>query len=207
MKLKAHAFTLRQLQLAVALADTLNVGHAAALCHVQRPSFDQQLAQLEEALGVQLFERGKRNRVAVTAAGEDVVERARRLLADADDLARGARRVRDPLAGALRLGVSHTIASSLLPSVTPALRERFPRLTALWIEDTTDVLLRRLGAGELDAALLILRAGRDEADVEREVVATEPDVIELAWPRRSPLAASLRELADALRDGLNASSS
>lgn len=205
MKLKAHAFTLRQLQLAVALADTLNVGHAAALCHVQRPSFDQQLAQLEDALGVQLFERGKRNRVAVTPAGEDVVERARRLLADADDLARGARRVRDPLAGALRLGVSHTIASSLLPSVTPALRERFPRLTALWIEDTTDVLLRRLGAGELDAALLIL--GRNEAGVEREVVATEPDVLELAWPRRSPLAASLRELADALRDGLNASSS
>jgi LysR family transcriptional regulator, hydrogen peroxide-inducible genes activator len=202
MKLKAHAFTLRQLQYAVALADTLNLGHAAALCHVQQPALRDQVAQLEDALGVPLFERSKRNQVVVTAAGEDVLQRARRLLADADDLAQGARRVRDPLAGALRIGVGHAIAPSLLPEVAATLRDRFPKLTALWIEDTTEVLLKSLAAGELDAALLAL--GRDEpAGVEREVVASEPAVVELTWPRRSPLAGSLRQLADALRDALN----
>lgn len=201
MKLKAHPFTLRQLQHAVALADTLNVGHAAALCHVQQPELTAQVKALEDALGVQLFERGKRNQVLVTATGEDVVRRARRLLADADDLAHAARRLGDPLAGTLRLGVGDTIATSLLPSATPALRARFPKLTPLWIEDTTEKLLASLGAGELDAALVTL--GREQVDLEREVVAHG---VELVWQRRSPLTRSLRELADALRDGLSASS-
>ena len=73
---------------------------AAEQCGVSQPSLSAQLAQLEGALGVRLFERDRR-RVLLTPAGEDLIERARRVLVDADDLVDAARRLGDPLAGTL----------------------------------------------------------------------------------------------------------
>src|SRR5215831_15336961 len=107
--LAPHRFSLRQLQYAVAVATSLSFRQAAKLCHVSQPSLSAQLAQLEEALGVRLFERDRRG-VLVTAAGKVVVERARRLLLEADDLLAVAKRAGDPLAGMLRIGVIPTIS-------------------------------------------------------------------------------------------------
>src|SRR5438105_2818756 len=134
-----HPFTLRQLQYAVAVADALSFRKAAESCHVSQPALSAQLARLETALGVMLFERDRR-RVLPTDAGRALVERARRLLVEADDLLESARRLRDPLAGTLRLGVIPTISPYLLPKAAPALRRRFPKLTALWIEEKTETL-------------------------------------------------------------------
>jgi LysR family hydrogen peroxide-inducible transcriptional activator len=185
MNLAPHPFTLRQLQYAVAVADTLSFHRAAARCRVSQPSLSAQLAQLEGALRVKLFERDRR-RVLPTAAGVLLVERARRLLVEADDLVEESKRVGDPLTGTLRIGVIPTISPYLLPHLTPALRERYPKLTTLWVEDKTDVLVRRLAAGELDAALLALEA--DIGQVEHEVIAPDPFV--LATPPGHPLGTS-----------------
>src|SRR6185436_5063450 len=95
MKLEPHAFTLRQLQYAVAVAESLSFRKAALLCHVSQPSLSAQLAQLEEALGRRLFERDRR-RVLITAAGRELVERARLILRETDDLTELARRTGDP---------------------------------------------------------------------------------------------------------------
>jgi len=75
--LPPHAFTLRQLQYALAVAETLSFRRAAERCRVAQPSLSTQIAQLESALGVRLFERDRR-RVLVTAAGEALLARARR---------------------------------------------------------------------------------------------------------------------------------
>src|SRR5688572_19973277 len=99
-----HAFTLRQLQYAVAVADALSFRRAAERCHVSQPSLSAQLAQLETALGVRLFERDRR-RVLPTSAGRELLDRARTLLVGADELQAGAGALVDPLAGALRVGV------------------------------------------------------------------------------------------------------
>ncbi|MEW5853143.1 MAG: LysR substrate-binding domain-containing protein [Myxococcota bacterium] len=165
-----HPFSLRQLQYVVALADTLSFRRAAERCHVSQPSLSAQLAQLEEVLGVQLFERDRR-RVLPTAAGKELVERARRLLVEADDFLEAARRVGDPLAGTLRIGVIPTISPYLLPAISPALRKQYPRLTIQWVEDKTAVLVRSLEQGSLDAALLALEA--ELGDVEREIIARD----------------------------------
>jgi LysR family transcriptional regulator, hydrogen peroxide-inducible genes activator len=178
MSTAPQPFSLRQLQYAVAVAEALNFRKAAERCHVSQPSLSAQLAQLEEVLGVRLFERDRR-RVLVTAAGHEVVERARRVLIEADDLLEAATRARDPLAGSLRIGVIPTIAPYLLPSLTPVLRIEYPRLTFLWVEDKTDALVRSLDAGTLDAALLALEA--DLGAVEHEVIARDDFV--LATPR------------------------
>jgi LysR family hydrogen peroxide-inducible transcriptional activator len=174
MQFAPHPFSLRQLQYIVAVADALSFRKAAERCHVSQPSLSAQLAQFEEALGVRLFERDRR-RVLPTLAGKEVIERARRLLLDADDLSTAARRATDPLDGMLRLGVIPTISPYLLPSVTPALRIAFPKLVAVWVEDKTDTLVHGLEAGTLDAALLALEA--ELGDVEHELVAIDPFVL------------------------------
>jgi len=133
---------------------------------------------------VRLFERDRR-RVLVTAAGKEVLERARRVLVEADDLSAAAERAGDPLAGALRIGVIPTISPYLLPSVAPGLRAAYPRLTTVWVEDKTEPLVQALDAGALDAALLALEA--PIGDVEHAVVAVDPFV--LATRRDDPLGA------------------
>jgi LysR family transcriptional regulator, hydrogen peroxide-inducible genes activator len=170
----SHPFTLRQLQYVVAVADILSFRKAAEFCHVSQPSLSAQLAQLEEAVGVRIFERDRR-RVLLTAAGKDLVERARRLLVEADDFVAAAKRASDPLMGELRVGVIPTISPYLLPSITPALRAEYPQLVTKWLEDKTEVLMQRLDAGQIDAALLALEA--DLGDVESDVVAIDPFVL------------------------------
>ena len=85
MNLAPHPFSLRQLQYVVAVADTLSFGGAAARCHVSQPSLSAQVALLEDVLGARLFERDRR-RVLLTVAGREIVERARAVLREADDL-------------------------------------------------------------------------------------------------------------------------
>jgi LysR family hydrogen peroxide-inducible transcriptional activator len=174
MPFRPHPFTLRQLQYVVAVAEELSFHRAAARCNVSQPSLSAQLAQVEGALGVRLFERS-RKKVLVTQAGRHLVERARRLLLDADDLGRAAKSAGDPLAGTLRLGVIPTISPYLLPAVTPVLREKFPRLRIAWTEDKTEVVVKKLAEGELEGAVLALEA--DIGDVAREVIAPDPFVL------------------------------
>jgi LysR family transcriptional regulator, hydrogen peroxide-inducible genes activator len=169
-----HPFTLRQLQYVVAVADALSFRRAAERCHVAQPSLSAQVAQLEAAWGAPLFERDRR-RVLVTTAGRAFVDRARRLLVDADDLAEVGRRAGDPFAGTLRVGVIPTISPYLLPAIAPALRVRFPRLAIAWREEKTSALVRALDAGALDAALVALEA--DVRDVEREIIAIDRFVL------------------------------
>ena len=185
MNLSPPAVSLRQLQYAVAVADTLSFRAAAERCHVAQPSLSAQLAQLEEALGVRIFERDRR-RVMLTTAGREVIDRARRVLREADDLVQTAARAADPLGGRLAIGVIPTISPYLLPAVAPALRKAYPRLTIIWREDKTADLVRALQTGTLDAALLALEA--DLGDVEREVIAK--DAFVLATPPRHPLGVS-----------------
>ncbi|MCC6553869.1 MAG: LysR family transcriptional regulator [Polyangiaceae bacterium] len=196
MRYAPHPLSLRQLQYAVAVAEARSFRRAAELCRVAQPSLSAQVAELERALGVQLFERDRR-RVIPTGAGEELVARARRLLIEAEDLVEAAARLGDPLAGTLRVGVIPTISPYLLPEIVPALKARHPRLTVAWVEDRTAALRARLEAGEIDAALLALEA--DIGDVEREVLAADPFL--LAAPREHPLARPAGPVRPAELDG------
>jgi LysR family hydrogen peroxide-inducible transcriptional activator len=180
--MNSHPFSLRQLQYAVAVAEARSFRRAAERCHVSQPSLSAQLAQLEAALGVQLFERDRR-RVLLTQAGADLIARAQRILTDVDDLAAAATRLGDPLAGTLRIGVVPTISPYLLPEIVGPIRAEAARLTALWSEEKTEALLRGLDAGRLDAAVLAVVAGM--GDLECEVIAEDPFV--LAGPAGHPL--------------------
>jgi LysR family hydrogen peroxide-inducible transcriptional activator len=147
--------TLRQLAYLVELSKHLNFRAAAEAQFVTQSTLSAGIKELETLLGVQLVERDRRH-VRLTGVGEDVVARARELLAAATDLAEAARSASRPLSGPLRLGAIPTIAPFLLPSVLPALRRRHGELKLYLREDLTKRLLERLRAGSLDVALIAL---------------------------------------------------
>ncbi len=147
--------SLRQLRYLIALAEHLNFTRAAQASFVSQSTLSTGLKELESTLGVQLVERGKQN-VALTTVGKEVVARARQVLAAAEDLSDFASDASRPMQGQLRLGVIPTIAPFLLPSVMPALREKFPALQLALREDLTAHLLERLRNRQLDFALIAL---------------------------------------------------
>lgn len=195
MSFRAHPFTLRQLQYAVAVAETLSFRRAAELCNVSQPSLSAQLAQLEDALGAKLFERDQK-RVLLTAQGAELIARAKAILLETDDLWTAAGTLRDPRAGTLKLGVIPTISPYLLPPITPALKKKFPRLRFAWIEDKTSVLRSQLESGALDAAVVALEA--ELGEVEHEVIASDPFLLVTppghALAEEQPKPASPRDL-------------
>lgn len=147
--------SLRQLGYLVELAERLNFRAAAEAQFVTQSTLSAGIKELENVLGTQLVERDKRH-VRLTAVGEEVVARARDLLAGANDLAEIAKSSLAPLTGPLRLGVIPTIAPFLLPEVLPPLRRAHPELKLYLREDLTGHLLERLRAGSLDVALIAL---------------------------------------------------
>jgi len=147
--------TLTELRYVVAVADSRHFGRAAERCFVSQPSLSASVKNLEEELGVTLFERGKRG-VFLTEAGEQIVAQARRALEEAERVRTVARQGRDPLKGVLRLGVIHTIAPYLLPDLVAALRRTAPGMPLDVEENTTATLDRMLRAGEVDAVILAL---------------------------------------------------
>jgi len=150
--------TLRQLEYLVAVAEALSFRAAAAACHVSQPALSEQIRLLEEQLGVRLLERDSQ-RVALTAAGEHVLERARAVLGDVDSLVDAALGAGGPLSGPLSLGAIPTVAPYVLPGLVAATRRTHPRLRLVLREAQTSALLEELRAGRLDAALLALPVG------------------------------------------------
>jgi LysR family hydrogen peroxide-inducible transcriptional activator len=175
--------TLTELRYIVAVAEERHFGRAAVRCHVSQPSLSAAVANLEEELGVKLFERGKRG-VSLTKVGEEVVAQARRTLEESARVKTVAQQGRNPLKGILRLGVIHTIAPYLLPDLVAALRKSAPEMPLDIEESTTAALDLLLKAGELDAVILALPyAG---PGIETEPLYDEP--FKIVVPRRHALA-------------------
>jgi LysR family hydrogen peroxide-inducible transcriptional activator len=194
-KRQGYNFTLRQLQYAVAVSEELSFRKAAESCGVSQPSLSAQVAQLEDALGVELFERDSR-KVLPTAAAQILLERAKKVLSEVENFELSARLARDPYESSWRIGVIPTIAPYLLPPLISAIEKTYPALSPIWREDRTEALKTALQRGDLDLALLALEA--DLGDLETAVLGWEPFV--LATERNHPLhAASPPVSLEALR--------
>nr|WP_298690531.1 hydrogen peroxide-inducible genes activator [uncultured Dongia sp.] len=187
--------TLRQLRYLVALAEHKHFGRAAEACFATQSTLSAGLQELEHLLDVKLVERSKR-RVMLTPLGDAIVARARTVLREAEDIAELASASKDPLSGALRLGVIPTIGPYLLPRVLPPLRQSYPNLRLYLREDMTARLLEALNEGDIDVALIALPFQTDELEVQ----GLGMDPFLLACRADDPLAkASALEL-DALPD-------
>src|SRR2546429_6088973 len=154
---------LKDLRYLVAVADNRHFGRAAARCFVSQPTLSAQLKKLEQTLGVQLIERAPNN-VSLTAAGEEIVARARRILEASEEVVTLARSQRDPLAGKLRVALLPTIGPYLLPQLAPAIRKSLPRLQLRLYENHTAPMLEKLHGGMLDIGILALPVELNDLD-------------------------------------------
>lgn len=170
-------YSIRQLQYIIAVADLGGFRRAAEACGVAQPSMSAQIAQVEQAIGVQIFERGARG-VRVTAAGAQVIERARAVLLASRDLTDTARQHSDPLSATLRIGIIPTVCPYLLPEVAPALKRKLPNLQVVWSEDKTQQLLEQIESGALDGAILALDARLQH--LEHAAIGDDPFVLAAA---------------------------
>ena len=188
------SMNLRDLRYLVALADERHFGKAAERCFVSQPTLSAQIRKLEEYLGVPLVERQPK-RVALTATGDKIVQRARALLQQADAIVELARTDRDPLAGALKLALIPTVGPYLLPHIAGRLRRELPRLKLMLYEYQTEHLLSRLRSGEIDVGVLALPVDID--GIESAPLYDEP--FTLAVPAAHPLAERERVKVEDLR--------
>ena len=156
--------SLKQLRYLVALAEQLNFTRAAEASFVSQSTLSTGLKELESTLGVQLVERDKQT-VTLTTIGEEVVTRAKQVLASAEDLSDFVADASRPMQKQLRLGVIPTVAPFVLPNLMPILRERFPKLQLMLREDLTSNLLARIRSRQLDFALIALPYDVDDLKV------------------------------------------
>lgn len=189
--------TLRELRYLVALADFQHFGRAAEACHVTQPTLSAQIRKLEDYLGQTLIDREPRV-PTLTPIGQQIVERARRLLAEADDILHLTRLRSGPLEGALNLGIIPSLAPYYLPSALTAVREAYPKLQLIVREEMTGQLLTRFDEQLIDAALLALPASGDDRGLFEVPLFDEPFFV--AAPKYHAFAGRDKVPADLLAD-------
>ncbi len=147
--------SLKNLYYLVNLYQQQNFNRAAKVCFVSQSTLSSGIQNLEEQLGHQLIERDHKS-FMFTAIGEEVVQRARKVLTDVDDMVELVKNQGEPMTGEIRLGCIPTIAPFLLSRVVKQCQKAYPDLSLLLKEDTTERLLQALGKGELDLLILAL---------------------------------------------------
>lgn len=186
---------LRHLRYFVAVAEERHFGRAAQRLHIAQPPLSQQIRQLEAELGTRLFARTTR-KVDLTPAGELLLTRARRILADVGAAAIDVQRAERGEVGRLAVGFTGSATYELLPSIATALRVELPDVDLeLHGEMLTPAQVEALLSGTLDVGLL--RPPVHSPDLTVHVIRREPLVV--ALPVDHPLVGdrpvSLAELA------------
>ncbi|MFL5912109.1 MAG: LysR family transcriptional regulator [Gaiellaceae bacterium] len=165
---------LRLIRYFVAVAEEGNFTRAAERLHIAQPPLSVAVRQLEEQLGVALLDRSSR-RVRLTAAGEQLLEQGRELLAHADSVVGGVQAVERSPSGLLRAGLSPAARYGLAPQLLERWSTAAPGVMRHTREDTTAALLRDVREGRLDLAVAFCPA--DLEGLASAVVRDEPAVI------------------------------
>jgi LysR family transcriptional regulator, hydrogen peroxide-inducible genes activator len=157
--------TIKQLQYLVALQQHGHFGKAATACYVTQSTLSAGLRELESLIGVTLVERNRRV-VRFTALGERIVDKARRVVREAEELGDMVRASGKPLSGELRMSVIPTIAPFLLPQILPKLRKDWPDLKLYLREETSASACESLVRGRADCVLLALPYACGDVEID-----------------------------------------
>lgn len=142
---------LQQLRCIVAMRqNNLNVSETAAALYTSQPGVSKQIRQLEDEVGVEIFERSGRQIVSVTPAGVEIIRKAEAILAATEDIRDIGREHSDPMAGELRLATTHTQARYVLPAIIERFGERFPRVSIHLHQGTPQQMATMVETGEVD---------------------------------------------------------
>ncbi len=142
----------RHIQYFLAVAEHLSFTKAAAALHVSQPALSQQVRQLEESLGAQLFDRSGRT-TRLTDAGDVYLLYARRAHQELREAKNAIHDVSDLSRGSLRIAVTPTFTTYLVGPLIEAFHSRHPKITVNLKEISQERIEELLLAGELDVGI------------------------------------------------------
>ncbi|MBY5596433.1 LysR family transcriptional regulator [Rhizobium leguminosarum] len=194
------AFTLRQVQYFVAVAEQGSVTRAAQNLSISQSSVTEALKELETDLGVELFERQPRG-LTITHNGHQFLRHATKILASVSDARTSFSGQQSALSGTLNIGVTSLVAGYVLSDLLARYRRACPGIEVSAIEDNGGYLEHLLVGGELDVAVMVISNLRDRMALQAEILETSP--YRLWLPMGHPLvSADIISVADIAREPL-----
>src|SRR5690349_18446203 len=167
------AFTLRQLQYFIAVAEQGTVSGAAQALSISQSSVTEAVKELESDLGVTLFERHSRG-LTITHDGHQFLRHATNILTQVSDARRTFADKKDETTGSLNLGVTSLVAGYVLSDLLRRYRRAYPGVDVSAIEDNGSYLEHLLIGGELDVAVMVISNLRDRNALQAEIFETSP---------------------------------
>ncbi|TGD58744.1 hydrogen peroxide-inducible genes activator [Flavobacterium humi] len=150
--------TIQQLKYIVALDEERHFARAAEVCMVTQPGLTIQLKNLEEEIGIKIFDRTKVP-LTPTLLGKEIITRAKKILREADDIRDFVINEKNTLEGELKLGVISTLSPYLIPLFIKAMSEAAPKVHFIIKEANTGQLMQDLETGTLDVAIMATPTG------------------------------------------------
>jgi len=148
-------FSIKQLNYALAVAKRLHFKKAADDCFVSPSTLSNAIAELENQIGFQIFERTNK-KVIVTKLGLELLKKVETIQFHIEDIKNLGEKQKAPLSSPLTIGIIPTIGPYLLPLVLPKLKKYYPNLKLKILESKSSSLVQRVNDGDLDMAILAL---------------------------------------------------
>ncbi len=147
--------SLKQLIYALAAEKTLHFKKASEHCNISQSTLSTAISELERDLGISIFERDNK-KVLVTPMGEQVLDKARNIVLQVEELKHMADDEKSPLSFPITIGIIPTIAPFFLPKLFSVLNNNYAEAKLNIVEEESDVLVEMVRRGEIDTALLAL---------------------------------------------------
>lgn len=146
--------TLKQLKYLLGVVDNgLNITATAERLYTSQPGISKQLRLLEQELGVQIFSRKSKSLVGVTPAGANVVEYARKIMRDVDNIHSVGKDLLAEQDGTLSIATTHTQARYVLPDIISQFHERYPKVNLELHQGTSEQIATLVAENRVDFAI------------------------------------------------------
>lgn len=165
--------TLTQLSYIIAVDSYRHFATAAEKCYVTQPTLSMQIQKLEDELGVLIFDRSK-HPVVPTRLGERIIEQARIIVRESEQIRTIANEDEDELTGTFRIGILPTIAPYLIPLFLRNFAEQYPHVQLTFEEELTANLMQQLNRDQIDLAIIATPANK--GNIYEETLYHEPFV-------------------------------
>jgi len=185
---------LRNVKMLLSLAQTHNISHSAVMLNTTQPGLSKWLKDLEDDIGLPLFERHARGLVP-TPYGEVLIDHASRIDAQLDRARGDMAALREGKSGRVVIGASGVAASDTVPLAILRILDAMPQARVSLVEGTTDRLLEQLAQGHLDIVLGRADSGLDDPTLEMEELFFDP-ILFIVRPGHPLLAGKALDWAD-----------
>jgi DNA-binding transcriptional LysR family regulator len=194
------AFTIRQLQYFVAVAEKGSVSGAAHALSISQSAVTEAIKEMESDLGVALFDRHPRG-LNITHKGHQFLRHATAILTNISDARRALSDVEETVEGTLHLGVTSLVAGYVLSDILARYRRANPSVKVSATEDNGEYLEHLLIGGELDVAVMVISNLRDRMALQSEILEVSPYKLWLPLGHDLSTAMSV-SLSDVLKEPL-----